>query len=63
MRVLRLEDKLLGQKYYIRTAKGLVKLFLKMSELQQRKSEENVTLENLSLSPSKYFLYLFIPGG
>jgi hypothetical protein len=63
VRVLRLEDKLLGQKYYIRTAKGLVKLFLKMSELQQRKSEENVTLENLSLSPSKYFLYLFIPGG
>jgi len=51
VRVLRLEDKLLGQKYYIRTAKGLVKLFLKMSELQQRKSEENVTLENLSLSP------------
>ncbi|GJQ13966.1 hypothetical protein GpartN1_g5757.t1 [Galdieria partita] len=55
VRVLRLEDKLFGQKYYIRNAKGLVRLFLEMSKVQTQKysTEDHLSLSNLTLSEDK----------
>ncbi|GJD10187.1 N-alpha-acetyltransferase 15, NatA auxiliary subunit [Galdieria sulphuraria] len=55
IRVLRLEDKLFGQKYYLRNAKGLVRLYLEIFELQKQKSnnEEHLSLSDLSLSEEK----------